>query len=134
MLRAWADSYQHEAVYQSIRGVSSPCFPSEVKTERMTLQLLAPHICSCGVGGKRWTLEVCFFDYWGGGRQPTNSSFHTSCTAGSLLFSPAMNPAIVGGGAAHRAQIQNVNNGDMIGNTPWNRLLIEGFHPTWQHV
>lgn len=70
MLRAWADSYQHEAVYQSIRGVSSPRLPSEVKTERMTLQLLAPHICSRGVGGKRWTLEVRFSDYWGGGNNP----------------------------------------------------------------
>lgn len=38
---------------------------------------------------------------------------------------------MVGEAAAFcRALKQNINNGDMIGNTGWNRLLIEGFHPT----
>lgn len=48
MPRAWAESCQHEAANQSIRGVSSPhwrlTISPGVKTEGMTLQLTASHI------------------------------------------------------------------------------------------
>lgn len=100
----------------------------------MTLQLLAPHICSGGVGGKRWTLQVRYFDDWGG--KTTHKLFipHIVHSGVSLVLVRRGSCNCWGGGAAFRARTQNVNNGDMIGNTGWNRLLIEGFHPTWQQV
>lgn len=56
-LRACAEPRQREAANQSVRGVSSPrwclCFSSGVKTIRMTLQLMAPHIYSHEVGSIR---------------------------------------------------------------------------------
>lgn len=100
----------------------------------MTLQLLALRICSSGVGGTHRASEVCFFDYRGK-KKPTHTFVFMLGAQRAVSYSHPVNPATVGERPQpFRMLTQNVNNGDMIGDTGWNRLLIEGFHPTWQHV
>lgn len=100
MPRVCAESRQHEAANQSIRGVSCPhwrlALSPGVKTEGMTLRLRASHIHSCNLGARNHIrgLPHCLIE--GQGEKKQNTCFHTLFTAGSFIFSPGVNTATVG--------------------------------------
>lgn len=98
--RARAESCQHEAANQSIRGVSSPhwrlTFSPGVKTEGMTLQLMASHIYSRNPWCKKAHQRPTALLERRRREKKQNTCFHTLFTAGSLIFSPGVNTATVG--------------------------------------
>lgn len=100
MPRAWAESCQHEAANQSIRGVSSPhwrlTISPGVKTEGMTLQLTASHIYGLNLRCKKAHLRPTALLDRRKKNKKKNTCFHTLFTAGSLIFSPGVNTATVG--------------------------------------